>query len=431
MKMVKRYIRERPTGRVAIRLDAPDDDWQARLHWWLGPLIPPRSPELVVQMRDETSGGYTPQRVDRPGRREGPPEDSWDWILTLPRMTRELREGLGAAGYDTVQKIADASVKELALVEGYDLVTAYQLQRSAALDRRSYAVKAEWQDEEGGVHAQIRRRGLYENPELWIRYQGGDWERRESGTWSEGVSLALASGLMGVLGASNDEVEASNNATLVACFSVVFLVILMTYRFLAVAVLMITSLATAAIISLAWMWAADIGFDVNTLPVQALGVGVGVDYALYIMDRIVRERKRGRNLIEAIQIAIETTGMAVFFTGTTLVVGIIFWYFISSLRFAADMSLLLSVLLVANLFGAILLIPAFTARDGRRTVGRPGPAPGVGGAPRRTISRPAKCRGPRSRAGRCPLRCTGSRARPRRRARSRRRCFGQARGRWW
>jgi predicted RND superfamily exporter protein len=100
---------------------------------------------------------------------------------------------------------------------------------------------------------------------------------------------------------------------------------------------------------------------VNTLPVQALGVGVGVDYALYIMDRIVRERKRGRNLIEAIQIAIETTGMAVFFTGTTLVVGIIFWYFISSLRFAADMSLLLSILLVANLFGAILLIPAFTA----------------------------------------------------------------------
>jgi len=358
---VERFIREHPTGRVAIRLDAPDDDWQARLHWWLGPLIPPRSPELVVQVRDAVSAGYTQQQADRPGRREGPPEDSWDWILTLPRMTRELRDGLGAAGFDTVQKIANAAVKELALVDGYDLVTAYQLQRSAALDRRSYAVKAEWRDSEGGIHAQIRRRGLYENPELWIRYQGGDWERRESGTWSEGVSFALASGLMGVLGASNDEVEASNNATLVACFSVVFLVILMTYRYLAVAVLMITSLATAAIISLAWMWVTDIGFDVNTLPVQALGVGVGVDYALYIMDRIVRERKRGRDLIEAIQIAIETTGMAVFFTGTTLVVGIIFWYFISSLRFAADMSLLLSILLVANLFGAILLIPAFTA----------------------------------------------------------------------
>jgi predicted RND superfamily exporter protein len=52
--------------------------------------------------------------------------------------------------------------------------------------------------------------------------------------------------------------------------------------------------------------------------------------------------------------------MAIFFTGTTLVGGIVLWYFISSLRFAADMSLLLSILLVANLIGAILLIPAFT-----------------------------------------------------------------------
>ena len=196
---------------------------------------------------------------------------------------------------------------------------------------------------------------------LWVRYQGGDWTRRESGTWSEGPSYALASGLMGVLGASNDEVEASNNATLIACFSVVFLVILACYRSLAISLLMITSLGTAALVSLAFMWAADIGFDVNTLPVQALGVGVGVDYALYIMDRIVNERKRGHELFEAIRIAIQTTGMAVFFTGSTLVAGIIFWYFLSSLRFAADMSLLLSILLVANLFGAILLIPAFTA----------------------------------------------------------------------
>jgi predicted RND superfamily exporter protein len=102
------------------------------------------------------------------------------------------------------------------------------------------------------------------------------------------------------------------------------------------------------------------GFDVNTLPVQALGVGIGDDYALYIMDRVVRERRRGQDLAAAVRTAIQTTGMAIFFTGTTLVGGIAFWYFLSSLRFAADMSLLLSILLVTNLFGAILLIPAFT-----------------------------------------------------------------------
>jgi predicted RND superfamily exporter protein len=64
---------------------------------------------------------------------------------------------------------------------------------------------------------------------------------------------------------------------------------------------------------------------------------------------------------EAIRVAITTTGMAVFFTGSTLVGGIIFWYFISSLRFAADMSLLMSIVLGANMVGAMLLVPSMTS----------------------------------------------------------------------
>jgi hypothetical protein len=79
------------------------------------------------------------------------------------------------------------------------------------------------------------------------------------------------------------------------------------------------------------------------------------------MDRVVHERQRGHDVVESIQIAIKTTGMAVFFTASTLVGGIIFWYFISSLRFAADMSLLLSVVLTGNMIGAMLLVPALTA----------------------------------------------------------------------
>jgi predicted RND superfamily exporter protein len=354
------YIDSRPTGGVAASLEVPSDDLLASLFWWMGPLVPPREPELLVHVRRE-DGSYELASVATPDRREPPPEDSVERILTLPRMTRELRESLLGAGYDNVQKLADADVEELATVEGFDLVTAYALIQAAELDRRSYVVTAEWEDVARGIGIQVRKRGLYEPYELWISYQGGDWERRESRRWSEGVSFGLASGLMGVLAASNDEVEGSNNATLIASFTTTFLIVLLSYRSLAIAALMITSLATAAVVSLAYMYFAGIGFDVNTLPVQALGVGVGVDYALYIMDRVVHERKRGHALPEAVRIAIQTTGMAVFFTASTLVGGIIFWYVISSLRFAADMSLLLSILLIGNMFGAILLVPAFTA----------------------------------------------------------------------
>ena len=359
---VEHYIEQRPTGRVAIRLQDVKGDLFSQVLWWLGPLAPPREPQLIVDVREEDAAGrlYARQTVATPNRREPPPADSREWILTLPRTTRELVESLAENGFDSVQKIADADLEALAATEGFDLVTAYALQEAARLDRRHYEVVFEWQDEDG-VHAQVRKRGLYEPYELWVRYQDQDFERRESRTWSEGPSFALASGIMGVLGASNDEVEGSNNATLIASFTTVFIVILLSYRSLAVGVLLVVSLGTAALVSLAYMWVANIGFDVNTLPVQALGVGVGVDYAIYIMDRVVRERRRGHDLVDAVQIAIRTTGMAVFFTGSCLVGGVIFWYFISSLRFAADMSLLLSILLLVNMFGAILLVPAFVA----------------------------------------------------------------------
>ena len=354
------YIEKRPTGSVAIRLRTPKDDLLAKVLWWLGPLAPPRSAELEVLVR-QADGHYVAQEVMQPGRREPPPEDSTEWILTLPRTTKELVRTLAERGYDEVQKIADADVEELAQIEGFDLVTAYALKEAAQLDRRHFVVEQEWVDEARGIHSQVRRRGLYEADELWVKYQGQDFVRRESGRWSEGTSYALASGLMGVLGASNDEVEASNNATLIASFTSVFVVILLSYRSVAVGLLLLSSLGSAALISLACMYFANIGFDVNTLPVQALGVGLGVDPALYIMDRIVHERKRGMELGEAVRHTIRTTGMAVFFTGSTLVAGVVFWYFISSLRFAADMSLLLSIVLTANLFGAILLVPAMIA----------------------------------------------------------------------
>ena len=111
----------------------------------------------------------------------------------------------------------------------------------------------------------------------------------------------------------------------------------------------------AAMALQAWL---GIATDVNTLPVQVIGVGIGVDYGIYIVDRIRQERRRGLSLPQALAHAVGTTGLAVTFTATTLVLGIAFWIPISSLRFSAEMSLLLTVLMAVNALGALLLVPA-------------------------------------------------------------------------
>src|SRR5262245_4303885 len=136
---VKGYLKARPTGKVQARLEVPEDDWIATVFWWIGPLLPPRPVDLGVYVQKD-DGSYERQKIERPRRTDPAPPDSKERMLTLPRMTRELRESLVEAGYDDVGKIASANVEELGKVEGFDLATAYALINAAKLDRRSFNV---------------------------------------------------------------------------------------------------------------------------------------------------------------------------------------------------------------------------------------------------------------------------------------------------
>ncbi|MGH8701712.1 MAG: MMPL family transporter, partial [Burkholderiales bacterium] len=104
------------------------------------------------------------------------------------------------------------------------------------------------------------------------------------------------------------------------------------------------------------------------LPVQSVGVGIGVDYAIYIADRIRFEYADTRDVDEAVRRAVRTTGMAVTFTASTIVAGIVLWSF-SDLRFQAEMAQLLSILMVFNMLGAITIVPAFFSVLGERGMG--------------------------------------------------------------
>jgi hypothetical protein len=112
----------------------------------------------------------------------------------------------------------------------------------------------------------------------------------------------------------------------------------------------------------------NVGLNINTLPVQSVGVGIGVDYAIYIADRIRFEYADTQNVDEAVRRAVRTTGMAVSFTATTIVAGIVLWSF-ADLRFQAEMAQLLSILMVFNMLGAITIVPAFFSLLGKRGMG--------------------------------------------------------------
>jgi hypothetical protein len=99
--------------------------------------------------------------------------------------------------------------------------------------------------------------------------------------------------------------------------------------------------------------------DINTVPVIAVGIGVGIDYSIYMMDRIREEMVKSGNLAAAVHRAIATTGMAISFTAVTLMAGIVMWVLLSDLRFQSDAAMLLCVMIVINGAAAMLLVPSW------------------------------------------------------------------------
>ncbi len=167
----------------------------------------------------------------------------------------------------------------------------------------------------------------------------------------------LATGNVGVMAATNEVVQAAQIRMLLYIYAAVVLLSLLAFRSWRASLCIILPLSLVSLLSYALMTVLGIGLKTSTLPVAALGVGIGVDYGIYIFSRLREFLARGLSLADAYRQTLQLTGSAVVFTGLTLAIGVSTWIF-SDLQFQADMGILLTFLFLANMIGAILLLPA-------------------------------------------------------------------------
>lgn len=175
-----------------------------------------------------------------------------------------------------------------------------------------------------------------------------------------GVSFKLAGGNIGVMAASNEAVKQAEVVMLSALFISVALFCLLTFRSVRAVLCILVPLAIVAVLCNALMALLGIGLKVATLPVMALGVGVGVDYGIYLYERIEHEMAEGQSLREAFYRAMCQRGTAAVFTALTMSLGVCTWVF-APLKFQADMGVLLAFMFMVNVLGAIFLLPALAA----------------------------------------------------------------------
>ncbi len=179
----------------------------------------------------------------------------------------------------------------------------------------------------------------------------------ESNLPEDKFSVQLATGNVGIIAATNQTVSAAEKPMLGWVYAVTIILTLMAFRSVVGMLCIVTPLIVVSLLGNAMMAMLEIGLKVNTLPMMALGVGVGVDYAIYIYAAMRGYLDEGDSLEESFYKAMRLTGKAVIFIGMTLGAGVATWIF-ASLKFQADMGILLTFLFLTNMLGAILILPA-------------------------------------------------------------------------
>ncbi|WP_233801580.1 efflux RND transporter permease subunit [Paraburkholderia sp. HP33-1] len=173
----------------------------------------------------------------------------------------------------------------------------------------------------------------------------------------DGVTIRLAAGNAGVLAATNDEVARSELPMMLYVYAAIVVLVLLAYRDLRAVIACCLPLTVATFIGYWFMKQLQIGLTVATLPVMVLAVGIGVDYAFYIYNRLQLHLSHDVTIVKAVEQAILEVGVATIFTAITLAVGVATWSF-SALKFQADMGKLLAFMFIVNLVMAMTALPA-------------------------------------------------------------------------
>ncbi len=171
------------------------------------------------------------------------------------------------------------------------------------------------------------------------------------------VKFQLATGNVGVMAATNEVVESAQFPMVMWLYIAIILLCLISFRSWRATVCVVLPLVIVSDLAYALMVYLQIGLKTSTLPVVALGVGIGVDYGIYLCSALMEKIREGKSLENALCASFATMGTSVVFTGFALSIGVGTWAF-SAIKFQADMGVLLAFMFLCNMLGAMLLMPA-------------------------------------------------------------------------
>jgi predicted RND superfamily exporter protein len=167
----------------------------------------------------------------------------------------------------------------------------------------------------------------------------------------------LAGGRVGMEIALNEEMKHIHAATDGVIYGTILLLCIISYQSFVGGLMLTLPLILANAVAVALMVFQNIGLSINTLPVTAIGAGMGVDFAIYLYSRARDEYAVAKDWTKTILLSVSTTGKAVVYTGLTMLAALLPWYFLSGLKFQAQMGVFLAVVFGMNVILTLTLHP--------------------------------------------------------------------------
>ncbi len=177
------------------------------------------------------------------------------------------------------------------------------------------------------------------------------------GTEYKNFTVRLGTGAIALQQSVNDTVDYYQYVILAALNLIILVVATIAYRSIIAGWILLIPVNLSNILLGAVMVQMGLGLDVNSLPIASIGIGVGIDYGIYLLSRICEEFAETKDWGDAIQRSVQTSGKAIFFTATIVMISILPWYFLSALKFLADMGLLLVMVMTINMLISLVVLP--------------------------------------------------------------------------
>ncbi|MFH0730400.1 MAG: MMPL family transporter [Pseudomonadota bacterium] len=175
---------------------------------------------------------------------------------------------------------------------------------------------------------------------------------------TEKGEFGLAGGRIGMEIGVNEEMKNSHLIIDIAVYCGIFFLCAICYRSFIAGLMLTIPLILANALCFSYMSIRNIGLSINTLPIAAIGAGLGVDFAIYLYSRCMEEfAKKNGDWSETIIQSVCTCGKAVVYTGLTVILPVLTWYLFSDMKFQAEVGFFLSMIMAANVILVLTLHP--------------------------------------------------------------------------